>query len=144
MISSGSGKAGWGCYQVFIADLQKNRNPFHSHGRCKRYVSIPHPLQGKVALLSLSYWWRWLGLIFLNLHWSPLETTKCLNSFLCWVCPGNNGFQKGGSNHSWELQLFLMWLLVCTREVAFSRFINARKHHFKIKPTNNIKKEIFV
>ena len=140
MISSRCGRAGWRCYQVFIATPQKDRNPFLSHGWCKGYVSTPHPLQGKVALLSLSYWWRKLGLIFLNLHWHPLETRECLNSSLCWVCPGSNSFQKGGSNHSWKVQLFPTWLHVCTREVLFSRFKNACKHPFKIEPTNSIKK----
>lgn len=144
MISSRSGRAGWRYYQVFIAALHKDRNPFLSHGWCKGYVSTPHPLQGKVALLRLSYWWRRLGLIFLNLHWCPLVTSECLNSSLCWVCPGSNGFQKGGSNHSWKVQLFLTWLHVCAREVPFSRFKNACKHPFRIKPSNSIKKEIFV
>lgn len=80
----------------------------------------------------------------MNLHWRPLETRECLNSSLCWVCPGSNGFQTGGNNHSWEVQLFLTWLHVCAREVSFSKFKNACKHPFKIKPTKSIKKKRFL
>lgn len=132
------------CYQVFIAALQKNRNPLLSHRWHKGYVSTPHQLQDKVTLLGLSYSWRRFGLIFLKLLWCPLETRECLNSSLFWVCPGNNGFQKVGNNYSWEVQLFLMWLHGCGKEVPFSRIKNACKYHFKIKPTTTPKKETFL
>lgn len=143
MISCRSGSVGWRCLQALIAALQKDRNPFPSHGWCKGCLSIPHPLQGKDALLSLSHWWRRCGLIFLNIHWSPPETRKCLNSSLHWACPGSNGFQKAGRNHSWEVQLFLTWLQVCARYALFSRFKNACKHPLKTKPTNSTKKRDF-
>lgn len=135
-------QCGWRCLQVLIAALQKDRNPFPSHWWCKGCVNIPHPLQGKDALLSLGHWWRRFGLIFLNIHWSPLETRECLNSSLHWASPGSNGFQKAGRNHSWEVQLFLTWLQVCARDMLFSRFKNACTHPFKTKTTNSTKRRL--